>query len=255
VDKCFVTVVAWVVVLAFSALQVAHAAALSDQEIRQATQKIFTSDSYQTKLPSDPIPRDRRAARRIPDRNADANDEPEPSFELPERDQPQNSEPQNIEPFSRAVFWGIVAVLVILLGAYLVRERTYLMRRGRSPMHKEPKRPLENSENPVVSDGHTPVKETDLLADEGRFGEAIRILVLKSIEDIRVRLRLSISPALTFREILGRTTLPEDAHAALQSLVFAEERSYFGRHMPDAADYQRCRQDFLDYFANPKKPG
>ena len=82
------------------------------------------------------------------------------------------------------------------------------------------------------------------LARQGRFVEAMHWLLLNALAEIRRRLGEPIADSLTSREILRRVRLSETGRAALRDLIARVERSYFGEHPADAADYGSCRDSF-----------
>jgi hypothetical protein len=83
--------------------------------------------------------------------------------------------------------------------------------------------------------------DADLLAGQGRFVEAMHLLLLHSLAEIRRRLKLEFSDSLTSREIVRRARLPEEGTAALRGIVTRVELSYFGDHPAARPDYDVCR--------------
>lgn len=94
----------------------------------------------------------------------------------------------------------------------------------------------------------------DDLAAEGDYAEAIHILLLQSMRELRLRLGLSIAASLTSREILSRVALPSQGRAVLADIISSVEVSYFGTHSPSADDYQVCREKF-DVFVGTLAQG
>ena len=70
----------------------------------------------------------------------------------------------------------------------------------------------------------------DELAREGRYVEAMHVLLLKGLADIRQRLNEQFADSLTSREIMRRARLSEAGADALRDIVLGVERSYFGEH-------------------------
>jgi len=81
----------------------------------------------------------------------------------------------------------------------------------------------------------------DGLAEDGRFVEAMHILLLHCLDEMKRRLRLDIADSLTSREIVRRARLPEQATTALRGIVTRVESSYFGDHPATRPDYESCR--------------
>ena len=86
--------------------------------------------------------------------------------------------------------------------------------------------------------------QADELAGQGRFVEAMHVLLLQSLAEMRRRLHLTFADSLTSREILRDSSLPAAASAALTEIIQRVETTYFGRQPADAEDYRACRSDF-----------
>jgi len=86
--------------------------------------------------------------------------------------------------------------------------------------------------------------EADELAARGNFAEAMRILLLRSVEELRRYLRVSIAASLTSREILYHVALPPEGRSVLADIINRVEISYFGEHKPGADEYVACRASF-----------
>jgi len=84
----------------------------------------------------------------------------------------------------------------------------------------------------------------DELAARGFFVEAMHLLLLHSLAEIRRRLRLEFADSLTSREILRRARLPDDVTNALRGIVIRVELSYFGDYPATRPDYDTCRAGF-----------
>jgi hypothetical protein len=84
----------------------------------------------------------------------------------------------------------------------------------------------------------------DELAREGRYVEAMHVLLLKGLADIRQRLNEQFADSLTSREIMRRARLSDVGAAALRDIVLGVERSYFGEHPAGPAEYEACRRRF-----------
>jgi hypothetical protein len=85
----------------------------------------------------------------------------------------------------------------------------------------------------------------DELAAQGRFVEAMHVLLLQGLDEMRMRLDLRFSDSLTSREIVSRSNAPADAKVALREIIQWVERAYFGDHPADRTDYDACRRSFL----------
>jgi hypothetical protein len=84
----------------------------------------------------------------------------------------------------------------------------------------------------------------DDLARAGRFAEAMHLLLLTSLADLRRRLDLRFADSLTSREIQRRVSLPERGKAAFGALVGAVELTHFGGRPVDEENYWACRSQY-----------
>jgi hypothetical protein len=84
----------------------------------------------------------------------------------------------------------------------------------------------------------------DNLAAQGRFVEAMHVLLLQGLADIRRRLDEQFADSLTSREILRSTKLSEAGRIPLRDIVDRVELTYFGQRPAALADYQACRASF-----------
>jgi hypothetical protein len=84
----------------------------------------------------------------------------------------------------------------------------------------------------------------DELAREGRYAEAMHVLLLRGLADIRARLDEPFADSLTSREILRSTRLPDQARDSLRNVVGHVEWTYFGEYPAGREDYAACRTSF-----------
>lgn len=145
---------------------------------------------------------------------------------------------QPIGPYMGWIFWILVALGAAVILWLIVR--TLLRRRGQSHAVAAPEseaaawRPEERVARALLA-------EADAMADQGRYEEAARLLLHRSLEDIaRNRPRL-LRPALTSREISGMAGLPDRARAAFVALAAPVERSLFGGRRLVRTDWEEAR--------------
>jgi hypothetical protein len=100
--------------------------------------------------------------------------------------------------------------------------------------------------------GHQPVSiptaGATALAAEGRYAEAIHVLLLDTLAALSRA--ASLAPSLTSREIVALAALPEQAREALAGLVAAVEVSRFGGAEPGRDEYQACLARFDRFLAS-----
>jgi hypothetical protein len=85
----------------------------------------------------------------------------------------------------------------------------------------------------------------DELAAQGRFVEAMHVLLLQGLDEMRMRLDLRFADSLTSREIVSRANAPAGAKAALRDIIRWVEGAYFGDHPVDRNDYDECRRSYV----------
>jgi hypothetical protein len=102
----------------------------------------------------------------------------------------------------------------------------------------DPANALRASENPLA--------EADSLAAEDRFVDAMHLLLLHALAEIRRRLAVEFPDSLTSREIARLARLTERGRSALDRIVTRVEWSYFGEHPASRSDYEACRAGVAD---------
>lgn len=215
-------------------------AAVPSDDIRLATEGVLSGADFQRELPfgrAEPGYAGRRApARRGPQ-------------ETPEgwtgREPMDVGAPGQLGSMARLFSWTLLFVGLVLVLLWLVNGLPLLMKRSLAGEA----RPRSDS----AADGADDAKEAgwlenaDGLASRGAYGEAMHLLLLHSLHDLRRRLGPALTPSLTSREILARMTLPNDALSALSVIVSAVEISYFGGQTPNEVDYHKCRDSYLRF--------
>jgi hypothetical protein len=84
----------------------------------------------------------------------------------------------------------------------------------------------------------------DDLARQGRLVDAMHVLLLQGLADIRRHLGEQFADSLTSREILRSTKLSETGRAPLRDIITRVEWTYFGKHPAEREDYAACRASF-----------
>ncbi len=88
------------------------------------------------------------------------------------------------------------------------------------------------------------LEEADALARQGRFGEAVHLLLFRSIDELHGRIRGGIPDALTAREIARLAALPERPRAALAPIIRIVEQSFFGGRDVDVNGWKTARASY-----------
>jgi hypothetical protein len=139
-----------------------------------------------------------------------------------------------LAPVLRVLAYGGALLAVLLLGLWLARR----LAEGEADA-------LDAERTAVVDDlGPRPLQDAALAASEGRFGEAIHLLLLRTFEELLARAGARLWPGLTSRELVHLAPCPEGARPALAELVGAVEACSFAGRPASEADYLRCADRF-----------
>ena len=88
------------------------------------------------------------------------------------------------------------------------------------------------------------LEAADELAAQGRFVEAMHVLLLQALADIRRRLDEEFADSMTSREILRSRQVSDALRRPLRDVISRVEWTYFGGHPADRDDYLACRASF-----------
>jgi len=152
---------------------------------------------------------------------------------------------------AQVLLWGLLAVVVILFVVFIIRQTS-----GMTGAEEPVKTADDAGEDPnrLAAVIERPRDDADQLAHEGRFADAIHILLLRTVHELASQNLVRITPAMTSREVLARVPLLGDSRTALAGLVTAVEVTWFGDDVPGAEDYARCRVQF-ELFATAYRRG
>lgn len=93
------------------------------------------------------------------------------------------------------------------------------------------------------------LSEIDALAAEGRYDEAVHLLLVRSVADINAFRPDLVRPYYSARDILIHPLLPEAARPAFRRIVEWVEKSYFAGIAVGKAGFDACRQAYIDFVA------
>lgn len=143
------------------------------------------------------------------------------------------------------VFQWVLIGLAVLLAAFLIWRllgpaiTQWLRRRG------------EEEEaahwTPTRAEAIALLEDADRLAGEGRFGEAVHLLLQRSVRQIRDARPDWLLPASTAREIAVLPMLPEAGRGAFAAIAVRVERSLFALRDLDAQDWAAARAAYADF--------
>ena len=132
------------------------------------------------------------------------------------------------------VFQWLMWLLMLAVGLALAARLGRALAERRRDVEPLEERDRAGGAAPAARPSAPPLAEVEALAAEGRFGEAIHLLLLRTLESLRP------APSLTSREVLAQLAWTGERGRALAALVEAVELSLFGARVPDRADYEAC---------------
>lgn len=89
--------------------------------------------------------------------------------------------------------------------------------------------------------------EADALARQGRFAEAVHLLLFRSIDDLQKKRSGGVPASLTAREIQSLSDLSQAARRALAPIIRIVETSFFGGRPVDESGWKQARQSYEDF--------
>ena len=135
------------------------------------------------------------------------------------------------------IFWGAIAIVVALIVYWLARNSDALRWGWR---RKKDDTVVE--EWVVDADvGRALLGEAEALAAQGRYAEAARLLLRRSVADIGTRLPQLLKPSLTARDIASAPVLPDNARPAFSAIARVVEVSAFGTRAVTVDAWEQCR--------------
>jgi hypothetical protein len=152
-----------------------------------------------------------------------------------------------VEGLMHVFLWvaAAVALLIILYWVFaFFRDRHGGNREARPKKQRTRK---EETWHPEEAQAAQLLDEADVLAGQGRYDEAARLLLHRSIGEIDAHRPDLVRPALTSRDIAGHPLLPRGPAAAFARIAALVERSLFARRPLGADDWQDCRTAYREF--------
>jgi hypothetical protein len=144
-------------------------------------------------------------------------------------------------PIPPELVWAVLA-LGLLLVLYAFRDMRPIWRWWSGRGWQSPG--AADLPQAVAPSSQDAAAQADELGRQGRFVEAMHLLLLLSLGEIRRHLGEQFSDSLTSREILRGTRLPPQGRTSLRDIVARVEWTYFGGYPATIDDYTACRKSF-----------
>lgn len=141
------------------------------------------------------------------------------------------------------LLWLAIAAALLTVALILFRPaREWLAARfGKTP-------PAEPAHwTPQAAAARALLDEADALAAQGRYAQAVRLILHRSIEDIEAWRGDPLRPSLTSRDIARFDGLPDTARGIFARIVADVERSLFGGSPLREGDWTRARADYAAF--------
>lgn len=136
---------------------------------------------------------------------------------------------------------AILYALYMMFGESLTLRRRDKVKKDGPDISITPNlRPQEDAAKALLADA-------DKLAAEGRFAEAVHLLLFRSINDIQEKQKGGVPRSLTSREIGRLESLPIKVRTALFPIIGIVERSFFGGRPVDKEGWQSARASYEDF--------
>ena len=152
-------------------------------------------------------------------------------------------------PYARIFLWAVLIVLVATF-AWVVYQRIrsgeWRLPRFRRSMLVAPE-PEAETWTPDAAPAREWLREADAMAAEGRYAEAARHLLFRSIDDIARRRPRLVRPALTSRELSASDAIPTSARTLFTDIARLVERSLFGGRPVGLDDWTSARAAYADF--------
>ena len=138
----------------------------------------------------------------------------------------------------------LIVVLAILAGLYMVFGESLTWRDKQKDKRDTPDDSHAPVTRPKPEMAQALLEDADALAAEGRFAEAVHLLLFRSNSDIQDQRQGVIDPSLTAREIGSLDILPNTIREALTPIISIVERSFFGGQPVNAGNWQDARKSY-----------
>ncbi len=142
---------------------------------------------------------------------------------------------------------ALIIILAILAGVYMVFGESLSLRGRQKEKTADPDVSTIPNLRPEQARANALLEDADRLAAEGRFAEAVHLLLFRSIDDIQEKRSGIIGRSLTAREIGALSILPDPVRNALSPIIRIVERSFFGGRDVDEVGWKEARASYESF--------
>ncbi len=138
--------------------------------------------------------------------------------------------------------WVLLAALVVFVIVLLWRMFGPGAARRRTAAAE-----IEEEWHPETAASLALLEDADRLAAEGRYDEATRLLLQRSVGQIAAVRPDWVEPSSTARELAALPALPDSARTAFRIIAERVERSLFALRALDRTDWEAARAAYADF--------
>ncbi|WP_146739634.1 hypothetical protein [Hyphomonas pacifica] len=153
----------------------------------------------------------------------------------------------HLGPVFQFLFWAIIIAIVGGVLYFLFGEALRVRFGGDGSSKDKDGDDVIPDYRPEAAVARSLLEEADALARQGKFAEAVHLLLFRSIEDIQTRLEGGVPRSLTAREIGSLRYLPDRVRAALNPIIRIVEHSFFGGRDVNEANWKTARASYEDF--------
>lgn len=153
----------------------------------------------------------------------------------------------HLAPLLKIIFYASVVAVILGFLYFLFGEAMRIRLGGKKDKSPSAIDDVTPDFRPDQATARSLLEEADALARDGRFAEAVHLLLFRSIEDIQSRVEMGVPRSMTAREIGRLGYLPDRARAALGPIISIVERSFFGGRDVDETGWQSARASYEDF--------
>lgn len=150
-------------------------------------------------------------------------------------------------PLFSFIFWAGLA-LIAAGAAFLIGREIYRFAQ-KTKSREADDDDAEEKYSPAPALARALLEEADRLAAEGRFGDAVHVLLFKSIEDIQLHRPNHVKIAMTSREIAKIPILTSPAARSFARIAAAVEACHFAGKRIGEDVFADCREAYLNFAA------
>ena len=150
-----------------------------------------------------------------------------------------------IAPVLKILFWLVAGLFVLAIVLVILREAIgFKLPFSRRSSGREA---VDIGYRPTQEDALALLDDADRLAREGRYDDAVRVLLSRSIADIEKERPGRIQGSLTSREIAGLDALPANARPAFARIAAIVERGVFAGRALTRDHFEDARRAYEDF--------